>query len=226
MRDLIDAAVADCPAGSPIAVDVQPRGELPLVRVDAAQLQRVIVNLVENAVKFSPPSEPVDVRVAPRGGARRGLVSDHGPGVPIRRRARIFRPFFRGPHRRPARLGARPRHRPGARRANGATVTLEPADGAGATLVSIPAGPAPDGGRGERRAAHPRRRRRAADPARARGHPVQGRLPRPDRDDGDEALTAAALTPPDLVILDLMLPDADGADVCPSCATGWRRRSS
>src|SRR6185437_13171930 len=31
---------------------------------------------------------------------------------------------------------------------------------------------------------------------------------------GDEALTAAALTPPDLVILDLMLPDADGADVC------------
>jgi two-component system, OmpR family, KDP operon response regulator KdpE len=31
---------------------------------------------------------------------------------------------------------------------------------------------------------------------------------------GDEALTAAALQPPDLVILDLMLPDADGADVC------------
>ena len=31
---------------------------------------------------------------------------------------------------------------------------------------------------------------------------------------GDEALTAAALEPPDLVILDLMLPDADGADMC------------
>jgi two-component system KDP operon response regulator KdpE len=31
---------------------------------------------------------------------------------------------------------------------------------------------------------------------------------------GDEALTSAALTPPDLVILDLMLPDADGADIC------------
>ena len=34
------------------------------------------------------------------------------------------------------------------------------------------------------------------------------------RDRRAEALTAAALTPPDLVILDLMLPDADGADVC------------
>jgi two-component system, OmpR family, KDP operon response regulator KdpE len=31
---------------------------------------------------------------------------------------------------------------------------------------------------------------------------------------GEEALTAAALTPPDLVMLDLMLPDADGADIC------------
>ncbi|HEX5261702.1 MAG TPA: response regulator transcription factor [Gaiellales bacterium] len=40
--------------------------------------------------------------------------------------------------------------------------------------------------------------------------------------DGSEALTAAALDPPDLVILDLMLPDADGADVC-SQLRDWLR---
>ncbi len=40
--------------------------------------------------------------------------------------------------------------------------------------------------------------------------------------DGSEALTAAALDPPDLVILDLMLPDADGAEVC-SQLRDWLR---
>jgi two-component system KDP operon response regulator KdpE len=40
--------------------------------------------------------------------------------------------------------------------------------------------------------------------------------------DGSEALTAAALNPPDLVILDLMLPDADGAEVC-SQLRDWLR---
>jgi two-component system, OmpR family, sensor histidine kinase KdpD len=145
VRDLIDAAVADVSARSPWAIDVDHDGALPLIRVDAAQLQRVLVNLVENAVKFSPPDQHVLVSASARGGRVVVSVSDRGPGIPDSERAHIFRPFYRG------RSGAQPGSglglaiAQGLAVANGATVTLEAANGAGATLtVSIPASPTPD----------------------------------------------------------------------------------
>ena len=145
VRDVIDSAVADVTAGAPFAIDVDHEGELPLVRVDAAQLQRVIVNLVENAVKFSPPDQHVLVAAATRGARVVVSVSDRGPGIPESERAHIFRPFYRG------RTGDQPGSglglaiAQGLAVANGATVTLEPPNGAGATLtVSIPAAPTPE----------------------------------------------------------------------------------
>ncbi len=145
VRDVIDAAVADVTAGSPVAIDVDHGGELPLVRVDAAQVQRVIVNLVENAVKFSPPDEHVLVAAAARGGRVVVSVSDHGPGVPESERAHIFRPFYRGRSGDQPGSGLGLAIAQGLAVANGATVTLEPANGAGATLtVSIPAAPTPE----------------------------------------------------------------------------------
>jgi len=66
------------------------------VRVDAHQIQRVLVNLVENALKYSPSTEPVRIQVA--GNASEALVRviDHGPGIPFEERERIFEPFQRG----------------------------------------------------------------------------------------------------------------------------------
>jgi two-component system sensor histidine kinase KdpD len=142
MRDLIDAAVAEVTAASTIAVDVRHDTELPLVRVDAAQLQRVLVNLFENAVKYSPPDDPVVVSASAAGGRVNVAVSDRGPGIPEADRAQIFRPFFRG------RTGAEPGSglglaiASGLASANGATITLEPADGPGTTVtLSVPASP-------------------------------------------------------------------------------------
>jgi two-component system sensor histidine kinase KdpD len=70
--------------------------ELPLVRADATQLERVFTNLIENAIKFSPSDAPVEIR----GGAGPALVTvrfvDHGRGIPLEHRAHIFEPFFRG----------------------------------------------------------------------------------------------------------------------------------
>jgi two-component system sensor histidine kinase KdpD len=70
--------------------------DLPLVRADAAQLERVFSNLLENAVKFSPPGEPVRVTGGTGAGAVTVRVIDHGRGIPSQLRARVFEPFFRG----------------------------------------------------------------------------------------------------------------------------------
>jgi two-component system sensor histidine kinase KdpD len=69
--------------------------DLPLVRADAVQLGRVFSNLIENAVKFSPPGEPVRVSAGVGAGAVTVRVIDQGRGIPSADRARVFEPFFR-----------------------------------------------------------------------------------------------------------------------------------
>ena len=146
VRDLVDAAVADVRANADVPAEVEHESDLPLVRVDAAQLQRVLVNLLENAAKFSPPGTPVRISAAARGGRVTVSVADSGPGVPDSERAHIFRPFYRGPGGREPGSGLGLAIARGLATANGATLTLEPARGTGATLtVSIPAAPVPEG---------------------------------------------------------------------------------
>jgi len=146
VRDLVDAAVADVRTAAEVRAEVQHEADLPLVRVDATQLQRVLANLLENAAKFSPAGEPVRISAATRGGRVTVSVADHGPGVPDSERAHIFRPFYRGAGGGEPGSGLGLAIAKGLATANGATLTLEPADGSGATLtVSIPAAPAPEG---------------------------------------------------------------------------------
>jgi K+-sensing histidine kinase KdpD len=70
--------------------------ETPAVRADAAQLERVLVNLVENALRYSSPSDPVEVRARAMGGEVVISVLDRGPGVAATDRESIFEPFWRG----------------------------------------------------------------------------------------------------------------------------------
>ena len=53
----------------------------PAVRVDAAQLERVLVNLIENALRYSSPADPVDVGVEVRAGDVVISVADRGPAL-------------------------------------------------------------------------------------------------------------------------------------------------
>ncbi|UWE13118.1 sensor histidine kinase [Actinacidiphila bryophytorum] len=75
-----------------ITADVAPW----FVRGEAAALERAIVNLLDNAVKFSPPGGRIDVRL--QGG--RLSVRDHGPGIPAEELPHVFERFWRSPSAR------------------------------------------------------------------------------------------------------------------------------
>ncbi len=67
-----------------------------LVRGDASAVDRIVTNLVSNAVKFSPEGSAVEVTVERHHGRVRLVVDDAGPGVPEEERERIFVRFYRG----------------------------------------------------------------------------------------------------------------------------------
>jgi two-component system sensor histidine kinase KdpD len=114
--------------------------ETPLVRADAHQVERALVNMIENALKYSPPSEPVHVQVSTSGGEALVRVVDHGPGIQPGDRERIFDAFYRAADGgvRGAGLGLAIAR--GFAEANGGRLWAESRAGQGATFVlSLPA---------------------------------------------------------------------------------------
>jgi K+-sensing histidine kinase KdpD len=77
-------------------VVVLPEPDLGPIRVDAGHVERVLVNLLENALKFSSPTDPVEVSAAAEPGHVVVRVHDQGPGVAEADRERIFDAFERG----------------------------------------------------------------------------------------------------------------------------------
>src|SRR5581483_1523021 len=77
-------------------VDFSTLDDSPTVEVDAHQIERVLVNLLENALKYSPPEERVSVQVAATASEATVRVVDRGPGIPAAELERIFEPFQRG----------------------------------------------------------------------------------------------------------------------------------
>lgn len=73
--------------------------ELP-ARVDPLQLEQALMNLLDNAIKYSPEGGAVEVELCARDGDRFSIaVRDHGVGIPPQRRDGIFDRFYQG-HRR------------------------------------------------------------------------------------------------------------------------------
>jgi two-component system sensor histidine kinase KdpD len=71
-----------------------------LLAVDAAQLERSLANLLDNALRLSPEGEIVELGVVRRGGRVEIAVQDRGPGLPPEDLERVFEPFFRSAERR------------------------------------------------------------------------------------------------------------------------------
>jgi signal transduction histidine kinase len=77
----------------------------PPARTDRLRLAQIVGNLLENAVKFSPPGTPVTCGVTHLEGVWQIRVSDRGPGIPAEQLERLLRPFERGPRAARADVG-------------------------------------------------------------------------------------------------------------------------
>jgi len=97
-EDLLGAAaqqVAGRLNGRELVIRVSPDDGLLFGRFDFSQTLRALVNLIENAAKFSPDGAPIEVSAAREDSWLVFTVADRGSGVPASDRERIFEPFYR-----------------------------------------------------------------------------------------------------------------------------------
>ncbi len=79
--------------------------DLPLLLADGVLLEQVVINLVENAVKYAPVGSTIDLTAS---ASDRGVVvevADRGPGIPVGEESRIFDKFYRGKFAREGGVG-------------------------------------------------------------------------------------------------------------------------
>ena len=94
VEEVVSAAIGGLELrGVPVRVEFPE--DLPAWDVDPVLAERVVANLVDNAVKWSPPGGEVVLRAVDADDAVRLYVVDRGPGIPQERRAQIFEPFQR-----------------------------------------------------------------------------------------------------------------------------------
>lgn len=79
----------------PADVELDLAPDVPPLLADGVLLQRVLVNLLGNALRYSPPEHPPVVAASEFGGTVQLRVIDHGPGIPDARREAVFVPFQR-----------------------------------------------------------------------------------------------------------------------------------
>ncbi|MGE5385107.1 MAG: DUF4118 domain-containing protein [Betaproteobacteria bacterium] len=87
---LMDAVLA----GRPVVIRLP--SDLPLLHFDGVLIERVLCNLLENAVKYSPPGSPIDIAAEAAGNVVRISVADQGQGFPPGREEAVFGLFERG----------------------------------------------------------------------------------------------------------------------------------
>jgi two-component system sensor histidine kinase KdpD len=145
IEEVIQVAIDEL-ALAPDAFALAVDADLPLIRADAAQLERAFANLLENAARYSG-GHPVSVRARAVGHRIIVRIVDRGPGVPAAEKARIFEPFYRAAgaadgHHRGSGLGLAIVR--GFVEANGGRVWVESLPGQGSTfVVELPLEPVP-----------------------------------------------------------------------------------
>ncbi|HMA33407.1 MAG TPA: ATP-binding protein [Chloroflexia bacterium] len=135
-------------ADHPLAVDAP--ADLPLVPLDFVKIDAVLTNLLENAIKYTPPGTPILVRAVAWAGVLAVTVADQGPGVAPQHLAHLFDKFYRaGGRSSPQGSGLGLAIVKGMVEAHGGTISARSSAGQGLTITfTLPltlAAPAPAG---------------------------------------------------------------------------------
>ncbi|MFJ9433004.1 ATP-binding protein [Streptomyces sp. NPDC101490] len=134
-EEVLPAALDGLP-GTGRGVTLQGMEEAPLVLADPPLLERVVANLVANAVRHSPPGRPVLLGVSTLSCRVELRVVDRGPGLPAADRDRVFEPFQRlGDTDNTTGVGLGLALARGLTEAMGGTLTPEDTPGGGLTMV-------------------------------------------------------------------------------------------
>jgi two-component system sensor histidine kinase KdpD len=97
-EDVVGAAIQQVTAafaGRELRTSIAWSEPVLVGRFDFVHALRILVNLLENAHKYSPRTQPVDILLARAGPMIAISVADRGPGIPMAERERIFEPFYR-----------------------------------------------------------------------------------------------------------------------------------
>jgi two-component system sensor histidine kinase KdpD len=110
--------------------------DLPAVSADPGLLERVLVNLIGNALRFSPEGQPPLLHASEHGGQVELRITDHGPGIPESVWDQVFLPFQRlGDRDNSSGVGLGLALARGLTEAMGGALTLEQTPGGGLTMV-------------------------------------------------------------------------------------------
>jgi len=142
LDEVVPLALDDLgPAGARVVLDVPD--DLPAVLADPGLLERVVANLVGNALRYSPPDTPPTVAGSSLGDRVELRVIDRGPGIPPEALERVFAPFQRlGDTDNTTGVGLGLALSRGLTDAMGGQLTPEETPGGGLTMVlSLPAAP-------------------------------------------------------------------------------------
>ncbi len=82
--------------GRPVTVRLPD--DLPLLSVDPVLIEQVLLNLLENAAKYTPAESPLEITARADESSVVFEVADRGPGLPEEALGRVFEKFYRGPH--------------------------------------------------------------------------------------------------------------------------------
>ena len=96
VQDVVGVALAELTdelQDRPVTVDIPV--DLPLVSIDFVLISRVLINLLDNADKYSPPGAPIEVQAQAKNKWVEIEVADRGVGIPPGERNRVFEKFYR-----------------------------------------------------------------------------------------------------------------------------------